>query len=255
MSAFWAMTWNGFREARRNRVTTVVGAFALVSMLSTNMVTEVTVMTFDRVLNDFGLGMMAVLLVALSIYLSCGMLAQEIERRTIFLIVSRPISRARFLLARLAGNMLTLAILMVAMAVIFFAELKFFGTDITQPTLMAMAGLLVELLLLSAAGFFFSSISGQLVAAICTTSVYFAGHLSPDMVRITQNSKNEVSRLFGTVLYYVVPNLERVNFRPNAAYAAPVDYALFLNSVLYTSAYALGFIGLAIFFFERRDFK
>ena len=255
MSAFTAMMWNGFREARRNRVTVVVGVFAAVVLLSSTLVTEVTVATFDRVLTDFGLGMMSIILVFLTIFLSSSLLSREIERRTIFLVVSKPVSRAQFLLARLAGTMLTLGVLLVAMTLVFLSQLLLFGATITQTQLLASAGLWFELLVLSSVGILFSSFAGPAVSAIATTGMYFTGHLTGDLYQLASRSESVAVRAVGKTLYYLLPNLERVNFRPQATYALPVDASTFFSGVGYSVAWALVLTTLAIFIFERRDFR
>ncbi|MBU8895982.1 ABC transporter permease [Corallococcus sp. H22C18031201] len=255
MNAFTAMAWNGFREARRNKVTVVVGAFASVVLLSSTLVTDVTVNTFDRVLTDFGLGTMSLILAFLTIFLSSGLLSREIERRTIFLMVSKPVSRTQFLVARLAGNMLTLAVLVAAMTLIFLSQLLMFGAAITSTQLVAAAGLWFELLVLSSAGILFSSFSGPAVSAICTTGLYFAGHLAGDMYEIAKYSENPLVQTLGRVLYYVLPNLERMNFRPRATYALTVDAGTFLSAAAYGVAWAAIFTAIAVFIFERRDFR
>lgn len=255
MSAFGAMMWNGFREARRNRVTVVVGVFAAVVLLSSTLVTEVTVNTFDRVLTDFGLGMMSLILAFLTIFLSSGLLSREIERRTIFLMVSKPVSRTQFLVARLAGNMLTLAVLLGAMTLIFLSQLALFGAAITSTQLVAAAGLWFELLVLSSAGILFSSFSGPAVSAICTTGLYFAGHLAGDLYEVSGRSQSELVKMLGRIAYYALPNLERMNFRPQATYALSVSPEAFLSAAGYGLAWAAVFTALAIFVFERRDFR
>ncbi|WP_338864188.1 ABC transporter permease [Myxococcus stipitatus] len=255
MNAFSAMVWNGFREARRNRVTVVVGAFAAVVLLSSTLITEVTVATFDRVLTDFGLGMMSLILVFLTIFLSSGLLSREIERRTIFLVVSKPVSRTHFLLARLAGNMLTLAVLMAAMMLIFISQLVLFQVSLNATHLVAAAGLWFELLVLTSAGILFSSFAGPAVSAIATTGIYFAGHLANDLYEIAKWRDPGAVKTFATGLYYLLPNLERVNFRPHATYALPVDAATFFSGVGYALGWAGLFTAVAIFIFERRDFR
>jgi ABC-type transport system involved in multi-copper enzyme maturation permease subunit len=249
------MAWNGFREASRNRVTVVVGGFAAVMLLCTSLVANVTVWTFDRVLTDFGLSVMAFLEVGLAIFLSCGLLPKEIERRTLFLIVSRPISRGQFLVARLAGNMITLLILMAAMTALMALELVAFRSPVTEPMFASVVGLSVELLVLSAAGFFFSSFAGQVVSAICTVALYFAGHLSIELWRISERAETGFGRAAIKAVYYVLPNLEKVNFRPFAAYAQPVPMEMLGTGVLYGLAYSVVLVAAAILIFDRRDFK
>lgn len=252
--AFFALVWNGFREARRNRVTTVAGGFAVLLLFSTTLVTQVTVWTFERVLTDFGLGVMALLLCALAIFLSCGLLSREIERRTIFLVVTRPVSRSQFLLARLLGNLLTLLLLEALMVVVLLAELKLYVVPVTQPMVASLVGLYCELAVLSAAGFFFSTFSSQLVSALCTAGLYFAGHFSADIYRLGDRAEPAVRSLTRAV-YYVVPNLERVNFRPMATYGLEVPWAQVGGSCLYALAFMAVFTAAAALVFERRDFR
>ncbi len=255
MSATAAMIWNGFREARRNRVTIVVGVFAALVLFATPLVSEVTVNTFYRVLTDFGLGMMSLILVFLAVFLSSGLLSREIERRTIFMIVSKPVSRTRFLLARLAGNMLTLTVLTTAMTAIFFLQLLVLRVDITSMQLVAIVGLLFELLVLTSAGFLFSSFSSQMVSAVCVTGLYFVGHLAPDIHSLAQLSKSGLVKAVGTFAYYLVPNLERLNFRPEASYRLAVEGGTLVSSMAYAVGWSALFCIAAAFIFERRDFR
>lgn len=250
----WPIAVNGFREARRNRVTTVAGGFALALLFSTSLVTQVTVWTFERVLTDFGLGMMSLLLAGLAIYLSCGLLPREIERRTIFLVVTRPVSRTRFLVARLLGNLLTLLVLELLMIAVFFVELRLYVVPVTQSTVASLIGLYFELMVLSAAGFLFSSFASQLVSGLCTVGVYFAGHFAGDIYRLADRADPSVKG-FTRFVYYAVPNLERVNFRPMAAYRLDVPWEQVTSGCLYAAAFAVVFTALAALIFERRDFR
>lgn len=255
MTAFLALVLNAFREARRNRVTLVVAGFALLSLMSSSLAMEVVVSTFDRVLVDVGLGSMAMILVALAIYLSCGVVPQEIERKTIFLIVSRPVSRTSFLVARLLGNVLTLTVLTLGMSAVLLGVLVMARAPITQPFVMSLLGLVVELAVISAAGFLFSSFSSTLVSAGCTAGVYFAGHLSAEIWRTSARSSSTFIQWLGKLTYYVMPNLERVNFRTQATYAVDVPLRDLGTGVGLSLAYVVVFMVLAAIIFERRDFK
>jgi len=255
IQGFSALALNGFREARRNRITLVIGFFAIAMLLCTTLVTEVTVHTFNRVLTDVGLGVMSVMLVLLAIFLSSGLLSREIERRTVFLIVSKPISRSLFLAGRLAGNMLTLTVLLVGMAAVFFLQMSMYRDGIFSTQFVAIGVLWFELLLLSSFGFVMSSFSSQIVSAVVTTGMYFAGHLATDVYNISAKSKSEVVKVLGKVTYYLLPNLSRLNYRPQASYAIRVTPNEILSSVAYGTAYASVLVIVAMILFSRRDFK
>ncbi len=255
MSGFLALTWNGFREARRNKVTVVVAAFAALVLLSSPLIMEITVTTFDRVLTDFGLGMMSLILAFLAVFLSCGLLSKEIERRTIFLIVSKPLSRASFVVARWSGNLLTLAVMLAAMYAVFALQLTALRSPLTTVQLVASIGLFAELVLITSAGFFFSSIAGPMVSAVATLGLYLAGHLASDLHSLSQASLSPVLRTGGKVLYYLLPDLGRVNFRPQAAYDLAVPVNDLLLGLSHVGAWSAVLLTLAIVFFNRRDFR
>ena len=253
--SFWAIAFNGFREARRNRVTLVLAFFAGLLLLSASLITDITIATFDRVLIDIGLGGMSLILVLLAIFLSSSLLSREIERRTIFMVVSKPVSRGMFLVARLAGNMLTLTVLQVLMCALLLLEFWSLRTPITTPTLLAMGMLWFELLLLSSLGFLMSSFAGSMTSAFVTVSMFFVGHLSGDIYQLAQRSKNVALKMLGTTLYYVLPNLERFNLRGQASYGIVVPARELLSSAVYGLAYSAILIWLAALVFGRRDFR
>lgn len=255
MGPFIALALNGFREARRNRVTLLVALFALAMLLSTSLVLNVTVSTFDRVITDMGLGAMSLMLVLLTIFLSSGLISREIERRTIFLMVSKPLSRGAFLVGRLLGNMLTVTALQLAMAAVFFALMLFYRSPITSAHLAAAGMLWFELWVLSGVGFLMSSFSSQMVSAFVTVSVYVAGNLSSDIYNLARKSHTEGLQVLGRVVYYVLPNLSRFNYRPQATYDITVPLSEVASSIAYGAAYTTVLISLAILLFNRRDFR
>lgn len=255
MGPFVALALNGFREARRNRVTLLVAIFALAMLLSTSLVLEVTVGTFDRVITDVGLGAMSLMLVLLTIFLSSGLISREIERRTIFLMVSKPLSRGAFLVGRLMGNMLTVTVLQLLMAALFFAMMGFYGSPISSAHLAAVGMLWFELWVLSAVGFLMSSFSSQMVSAFVTVSTYFAGHLSSDIYKLAGKSKSEALESLGKAVYYLLPDLSRFNYRPHATYYATIVPGELMSAALYGMAYTGVLVALAVILFNRRDFR
>jgi ABC-type transport system involved in multi-copper enzyme maturation permease subunit len=255
MRAFAILTWNGFREARRNRVTILIVAFTIALVLSAVLLTEATVTTFDRVLVDFGLGSMSLMMVFLVLFLSTGLVSREIERRTIYLVVSKPVSRGVFVVSRLAGNMLTLGAVLVGMVVVFCVEVRVYGLPIRQNELISIVGLWFELLILSSVGILLSSFSNQIVAAVVTAGTFFVGHLSADLYNLSKKGHSQLVRSLGRAVYYVLPNLERLNFRPQASHNLPVPQGEFLSAMLYACCYSVVLVALAVAIFQRRDFK
>lgn len=255
MGQIGAIALNGFREARRNRVTVVAAAFAVVMILSTALVMDVTIWTLDRVLTDTGLGAMSLLSVFLAVFLSAGLITKEIERRTIFLVVSRPVSRAQFIIGRWLGNALTLGALVAAMTVIFAVQMVLLKVPLTSTMWVAITGLFFELLLLTSLGFLLSSFASQIVSALTVAALYVIGHLSGDLYRFANRSPVEVVRWLGKGLYYLLPNLDRLDFRMKAAHEQLVPFDELAASAAYACAYSVALLVLTIAIFNRRDFK
>lgn len=255
MTALWALLVNGFRESRRNRVTVVVFLFAFVMVFSATFALELTVVTFARVLTDLGLGVMSLISVFLAIFLSSGLLPREIERRTIYMIVSKPVSRSTFLVGRLLANLATVGFVTGMMAVLFLLQLWWEGAPLGQPHAAAIIGLGLELLVVSALGFFFASFSSQFVSAVSTVGLYFVGHLAGDLFRMVVRSKSELVRVGGQALYYLLPNLDRLDFKARATYMDPTPWSELAGSAAYALGYAVALVTVACVLFERRDFK
>lgn len=254
MSAFWAIAKAGFNEARRNRVTLVVAAFAVGLILMTTLVLNLTIYTLDRIVTDFGLGVMSLLLVALSVFLSAGMLSREIEKRTVFLVMSRPVSRELFAAARYAGMALTLTMLEAAMTLVYFAQLLIFEVPFNPAIGWALLGLWVEVLLLAAVGLFLSSFSGSLVAAGCTVGVYLLGHASPELYTLSQRVHGPL-KLLALIAYRVTPNLDQLDFKPEASQLLTVDTAEALQALGTGVLWLVVFVSATALVFRRRDFR
>lgn len=255
MKTLLALTRAGFREAIRNRVTVVVAVFAIALILLTSVVMNVTVFSLDRVVTDFGLGVMSLILIGLTIFMSVAMLSREIERRTVFLVVSRPLSRTTFVVGRYLGMAFTLTVLLVAMSAIYASQIFFFGVPPTMAMLAAIGGLWFELLLLSAMGVFFSSFAGPVTSTVCVVALYLIGHWTPDLHALASALPSLWLRRLGELTYYVMPNLDRIDFRQHAAYGASVDLGEFLSGGAAALAWAVLFLTAATVIFQRRDFK
>lgn len=249
-----ALALNGFREARRNRVSVVIVAFTIALLFSSTLVAETTVFTMQRVLTDFGQGMMALTLVLLAIFLASSQLTREIERKTVFLIVSKPVPRAVFLFGRFAGTILTLTVLLVAMTALFLVQVKLYGLSIQSYHFWAALGLWLELFAVCSIGFFFASFAGQLTASVTSVGLYFAGHLANDMYALSEQLSGP-ARVLARSAYYLLPNLSRVNYRSLAAYEMTPNVGEALVSAAYLLAYSGLFLSAAVLLFQKRDFK
>jgi ABC-type transport system involved in multi-copper enzyme maturation permease subunit len=255
VSPLVAVTLNGFREARRNRITMVVIFFALAMIFSSTLAMDLTIFTFTRVMTDVGLGVMGLIANFLAIFLGTGQLPREIERRTIYMVASRPLSRGTFLLGRFLGNLLTVYFVIAAMTLLFVLQLFVFYESFTQPQLAALIGLCCEVALVSAIGFAFASVSSQVVSSLATTGLYFIGHLMPDLRQMSERSPSSAVRLLARVGTVVLPDFDRLNLKQRATYAITTSATELAQVLMYTLGYTAIVLVVAGWLFERRDFR
>ncbi len=255
MSPLLAVTLNGFREARRNRITVVVIFFAIAMIFSATVAIDLTVFTFSRVITDVGLGVMGLIANFLAIFLGTGQLPREIERRTIYMVASRPLSRGTFLLGRFLGNLLTVYFVIAVMSALFMIQLVLYREPITQPLLAALAGLCLEVALVSAIGFAFATVSSQVISSLATTGLYFIGYLMPDIERLAVRSPSAFIRGLALTGTFVLPNFSRLDLKQRATYAVATSVGELGQALLYTAGYAAVVLVIASLLFEKRDFK
>lgn len=255
MSPLLAVTLNGFRESRRNKVTVVVLFFALAMIFFASVAMDLTIFTYSRVMTDVGLGVMGLIANFLAIFLGTGQLPREIERRTIYMVASRPLSRGTFLLGRFLGNLLTVYFVIVIMAVLFVVQLVAFRESVTMPQVAAVLGLFLEVALVSAVGFAFATVSSQVVSSLATTGLYFIGHLMPDLERAASRGTSAFVRVLARVGTYVLPDFSRLDLKQRATYGLATSASELGQNLLYTVGYAAVVLVIATFLFEKRDFK
>lgn len=255
MSPLVAVTLNGFREARRNRITVVVVFFALAMIFSATVAMDLTVFTFSRVMTDVGLGVMGLIANFLAIFLGTGQLPREIERRTIYMVASRPLSRSTFLVGRFLGNLLTVYFVIAVMAALFVLQLVVSRESVTQPQIAALIGLCCEVALVSAIGFAFASVSSQVVSSLATTGLYFVGHLMPDIQRLSVRASTALVRGLAKVGTVVLPDFDRLDFKARATYGVVSTGTELGQAALYTVGYVAVVLVLSGYLFDRRDFR
>lgn len=255
MSPLAALTVNGFREARRNRVTTVVYVFALVLIFSSTVALDMTVATFQRVMVDLGLGAMTLICAFLGIYLGSGLIPREIERRTIFMVLARPLGRTTFIVGRYLGNLLTITVVHVVMAALLVGQFLIADLKLEPGLFAGMLGVLLQAMVISAVAFAFAATSSQFITATATVSLYSLGHLTPDLYGMADRSKVVLVQWVGKGLYYVLPNLDRLNFSGRATYNDPVGAGEVMGAVVYAVGYSVVLLVVAGLLFQRRDFK
>lgn len=255
MSRVWAVGINTFREAVRARILYAMVAAAIVLLGFAIVLNQLSVGQEGAILVDVGIATISLFSVLVSIVLGISLVYSEIEQRTIFTILSKPLARWEFLLGKFVGLNLTVALMTVAMAVGFLALLAALGTTPTGPMVEALAFCYLEAMVITAVALLFSSFSTPYLSGFFAAGIFFVGHLSGDIRAFGDRSDSESLKMMTEGIYRIVPNLEFLNLKNHAMAGVSLGLADLAPRAGYGVLYAAMVLLLAMGIFSRRDFK
>lgn len=249
---------NVFAEAIRDRVLYLIGLYGLLLVLSWQILPEVAAATEDKMFLDVGLGAMTVLGVIVAVFVGTGLISKEIEKRTVYILVAKPISYGELILGKHLGLSAVLAVLVAAMTVLYLGICGLSKTDYPSLAALAIASvfLVIQLSLITAVAIMFGVLTSSLLATLLTFGVYLMGNLSQDMVRLNQLVDNQSFSRLTDGIYLIFPDLSRLDLKNLAVYgmdALPDGQNLLLNAG-YGLVYTIGLLAIAIGIFSRREF-
>ena len=252
MSKIWAIAENTFREAIRDRILYLLLAFALLFMGSAQILSLLTVGGEEKIIKDLGLASISLFGVLTSIFIGVALVSKEIERRTIFTIITKPIHRYQFLLGKYCGLGLTLLVNTAVMTLWFYLILLLKGYADTR-LLLAVFLIFLELLLVTAFTVLFSSFSTPILSTLFSLSLYLVGHLTWSLKLLEERLSGPAARTVCRVLYYVLPNLEIFNIKGEVVHGVALPTLLPLWAVLYLVGYASVVLIGAALILQQRD--
>ena len=255
MGRIWAIASNGFREVIRDRVLYIIGFFALLLVIALRLLPEVAATTENKILIDFGLGAIDLLGVIVAVFVGTGLINKEIEKRTVLVLIPKPLNRAEFIIGKHLGLVGVLAVLIVAMTLIYLILLSFSKVEYPLGSiLISTLYLFIELCLITAVALMFGVFTSSLLAALLTFGVYLMGNLSPDLLKFGNLSQNSSVQMLTQGLYLVLPDLSRLNLKNEAVYGLLPSPLTLLSNGLYGLFYTVLLLAIAILIFSRREF-
>lgn len=245
---------NTFRENLRDKILYNLLFFAVALIGASVLLAHMTFVEQQKIVTDMGLAAINVIGVIIGIFVGIGLVSKEIERRTIYTIMARPLRRWEFILGKYSGLALTLLINVAIMLIVYLVTLIMSGATIHVSLFQAVELIFVELLLVTAMALFFSTFTSSTLSAIMTIGLYVIGHLTSDLRGIAAKSHSGAIKAFMAGLYYLCPNLEVLNIKGQAASGVAVTLPYQAMASGYGLLYAALLIVAACAIFQRRDF-
>jgi ABC-type transport system involved in multi-copper enzyme maturation permease subunit len=248
---------NTFRETVRNKILYAILAFALFVIGMTFFLADLSVGDFARIIADVGLASIHLFGVVMAVFLGINLVSNEVDRKTIYIILSKPVRRFEFILGKTLGLSITLLLTTLAMAtVLFLVHFSYrYGGRAEAGIFIASAGIYMELLLLICLATLFSTFTTPVLSAIFTLSLFVVGHLTNYLYVLGDQSKAAAVRWTSRVIFYLLPNLENFNWKNEVAHGGLKSFSILGWAAGYLAAYAACVLCLSCLLFERKDFK
>lgn len=247
-----------FKESVRERVLYNLIVFALLLIAAAILFGTISVGIEEIILVNLGLAAISVMGLLMAIFIGIGLVSKEIERRTIYNILSKPVTRAEFIIGKYFGLLLTLFVNTAVMTAGFYLAVLYEKRRLEAADLVALQAIyfiLLEFALVVAVALFFSCISTPVLSAVFTFSLFVIGNFLNDMRWFGRESQSRALEWLTRVVYYLLPNFANFNFISQAAHGVKVPSYFMVSNTCYAVLYVTVLISAAVLIFEEREFR
>ena len=249
---------NTFREAVRDRVLYNLVFFALVMIAASILVGQVSIGIEEMVIVNLGLSAISVIGLLIAVFIGVGLVSKEMDKRTLYALLAKPVRRWEFLLGKFGGLVLTLAVNTAAMAAGLFLVLTLVRHSdgySERSVLVAVYFILLKLALVVALALLFSCYTTPLLAILCTAGLYVAGLFVAEMRNFQSDTMSRSMQLLLRWFSYILPNFENFDVMAAASHGRTIPNGLIAQNTAYAALYCAIVLIAAAAIFTRRNLK
>jgi Cu-processing system permease protein len=257
LPSVFAIAVNTFRESVRGKILYLTLFFAVLITIISSVFGLVTIGDRVRVIKDFGLMSISLFSVAFVVIAGGSFLAQELNRKTVFNILAKPVDRWQFLVGKFLGMSLTAAILVLLTGAALSVYTALFEGHFDTMLLLAYGFSILEAIIVAACVIFFSSIVvTPVLSGLFAFGVFLAGRAAPSILDLANNEQvNPTTSALLSALYNVLPQFHQFVIANSVVYGDPVAPERILWCLCYTLGYSGLLLTIASLFFSRREFN
>jgi ABC-type transport system involved in multi-copper enzyme maturation permease subunit len=257
-----------FRESVRDRVPLSIVGFGVLLVLASIIISQMTAGQDVKIIKDLGLSALQLLGVLIAVFIGIGLVAKEVEKRSIYSLLSKPVTREQLVIGKYLGLVMTLAVNLGAMVVAFYAVLGYsqlslsssdqrvLATPAADPRLLvAVLMIFGELMIVTAVALFFSTFAEPLTSILLTLALWIGGHFSTDLRHFEDVVESPAAAWVARGAYYVLPNLAPFNVKAEVVHGVAVPGSQIALTWAYALVYVSALLVAAVAIFRRRDFK
>jgi len=253
-----AIALNTFRETVRDRVLYNLLLFAIILVVASIFVSELSINEESKFIVDLGLSAVLVFGGIISIFIGVGLVFKEIEKRTVYFLLSKPVHRFEFIIGKYLGLCLTLLLNSAVMVLGTMVALVYANKGLS-PLLRAIPAaaflIYLELSVLVSIALLFSSFTTPMLSALFSFAAFVIGNFSPDLKLAGSMSHSPALRWILTALYYMLPNLRNFSFISEASHGWIVPWQVAVSTIVYAVLYIAIILSATVMIFKARSFK
>ena len=257
MNRVASIAFNTFREAVRDRVLYNLIAFALLLVGAALLFGQISIGIERIVLVNLGLTAVSLFGIIIAIFIGIGLVSKEIDKRTLYTVLSRPVRRWEFILGKFGGLVGTLVVNTFFMGIGFFAALLYLAHRFQRADgylLVALYFIVLQFVIITALALLFSTFSSPLLSAVFAFALFIIGTFAEDL-RGFAAMTHGFTHWIATGAAYLVPNFAALNVISSVAHQQPVTGMLIVYNTIYALLYAAAAIAGAMLIFEHRNLK
>jgi ABC-2 type transport system permease protein len=249
-----AVALNTFRETIRDRILAVILLFALAMIVASLWLGSISLGQEGRMIKDFGLVAVSLFGLVVATFVAASLVRKEVDKRTVFVIFSKPVSRGEFIWGKFAGLAATMFVVVAGMTVFLFVLAWMVAKDPYGGLLLAGLLIYLQLLVVVAVTVFFSTLTSAILASVLGICVFAAGQVSHNVLSLTRLGHSGVTHAVSVGVFYVIPNLSAVDLRASLVGEGAARAANVAAWCVYLLAYAAVALIAASWIFRRKEF-
>lgn len=255
MLRIWTLASNTVREAIRSKLLYTLLGFAIALILLAIALSQLSYVESDRILQNFGFASIRLFSVAIAIFVGVNLIHKEVDRRTVYTILSKPLSRSEFLLGKYVGLLITIWLQLGIMVAFFVGTSLVTGAPLGFPDAAVIALLSVELALVVAIATLFSAFTTPMLASFFSVGIWVVGNLTRDLKLMGAKTADAGIQWVTTALHRLLPDMRSFDLTLEAAHDLPISASDLVIPVIYGVGYIAVLLVTSMIIFERRDFR
>ncbi len=259
---------NTFREAIRNKILYSLLFFALLVIVASLAFGALSVHEEVRLTTDLGLAGISLFSIIIAIFVGVNLVYKELERKTIYSLIPKPVHRYQFVLGKYVGMMMTLAVLVTIMTLVLSVVLAIQGEASFGPLMKMVVLIYFEVMVITAVAVLFSSYSTPFLSGLFTIGIFMIGRNIPEIHTFAKRMEEDGSAINDLTAFtvrgfsHIIPNLRFFFVTGSESGGAYIsvhevgfpDWSYVGTAGGYALLYVFLTLCLSIVLFSRRDF-